>query len=137
MIYDHIVAIRDPLKRDLALEFSRNQNKAICILTETHINHDQIHYIRNNYLGLIFFSPGDSHTKWWLVLLHLGLEGINEVETNPKVRFLHFKVTPSNYRVLCVYPPSGYSTRKQLAKVCFFEGLQNYMGKNMKEMKRI
>ena len=137
MIYDHIVAIRDPLKLDLALEFSRNRNKVICILTETHINHDQIHHIRNNCLGLIFFSPGDSHTKWWLVLLHLGLEGITEVDTNPKGRFLHFKVTPSNYRVLCVYPPSGYSTREQLAKVCFFEGLQDYMEKNMKKMKRI
>ena len=26
-------------------------------LTETHINHDQTHHIRNNWLGPIFFSP--------------------------------------------------------------------------------
>ena len=56
MIYDHIGTIRDPLKQDLALEFCRNQNKVISILTETHINHDQIHHIKNNWLGFNFFS---------------------------------------------------------------------------------
>ena len=58
MIYDHIGTIRDPLKQDLALEFCRNQNKVISILTETHINHDQIHHIKNNWLGFNFFSLG-------------------------------------------------------------------------------
>ena len=49
MIYDHFGSIRDPLKQDVAHEFCRNQNKVInSILTETHINHDQIHHIRNN-----------------------------------------------------------------------------------------
>ena len=33
--------------------------KIISILTETHINHDQIHHTWNNWLGPIFFSPGD------------------------------------------------------------------------------
>ena len=45
-------------KELLALEFCRNQNKVISILTETHINHDQIHHIRNNWLGSNFFSLG-------------------------------------------------------------------------------
>ena len=78
-------------------------------------------------MGTIFFSPGDSHTEGLLVLLHLGLEGVTEVATDPKGRFVSFKVTPSNDRVLCVYAPSGHSTREQLARGCFFEGLQNYM----------
>ena len=69
--------------------------KVISILTETHMNHHQIHHIRNNCLGPIFFSPGDSHTKWMLFLLHLGLEGITEVDTDPKGWFVSFKVTPS------------------------------------------
>ena len=46
------------IKELLALEFCRNQNKVISILTETHINHDQIHHIRNNWLGSNFFSLG-------------------------------------------------------------------------------
>ena len=78
-------------------------------------------------MGPNFFSPGDSHTKGLLVLFHLALEGITEVDTDPKGRFVSFKVTPSNDRVLSVYAPSGYSTREQLARGCFFEGLQNYM----------
>ena len=39
----------------------------------------------------IIFSPGDSHTKESLVLLHPGLEGFTEV---PKEGFVSFKVTP-------------------------------------------
>ena len=62
-IYDYIGSIRDPLKQELALKFCRNQNKVVSILTESHINHDQIHRIGNNWLGFNFFSPGDSQTK--------------------------------------------------------------------------
>ena len=62
-----------------------------------------------------------------LALLHLSLEGITVVDTDPKGRFVSFKVTPSNDRVLCVYAHSRYITREQLAKGRFFEGLQNYM----------
>ena len=55
--------IRDPLKLDLALAFCRKENKSINILTETHINYDQIHHIRNNWLGRISFFLGDSPRK--------------------------------------------------------------------------
>ena len=50
-------------------------------------------------------------------MLHLGLEGITEVDTDPEGRFVSFKVTTS----LCA--PSG----EQLTRERFFEGLQNYM----------
>ena len=63
MIYDHIGGIRDTLKQDMELEFGGNQNKVISILIETHINNDQIHHIRNDWLGSSFFSPGDSGTE--------------------------------------------------------------------------
>ena len=115
MIYDNFGGIRDPLKQNLAPK-QRNRNKDVSILTETHINLDKIHHIRNNWLGAIFFSPGDSHTKGLLVLLHLGLEGVTEIDTDPKGRFVSFKVTPSNDRVLCVYAPSVYSTWEQVAR---------------------
>ena len=138
MIYANFGGIRDPLKQNLALEFCRNQNKNVSILTETHINLDQIHHTRNNWLGPIFFSPGDSHTKGLLVLLRLGLEGVTQVGTDPNGRFVSFKVTLSNDRVLCVYDPSGHSTREQLARGRFFEGLQNYMeNKNEGKEKKI
>ena len=60
-------------------------------------------HIKNNWLGAIFFSPGDNHTRGLLALLHLSLEGVTEVDTDPKGRFVSLKVTPSNGRVLCVY----------------------------------
>ena len=56
-------------------------------------------------MGAIFFFPGDIHTKGLLVLLHLGLEGVNEVDTDAKGRLVSFKITPSNDIVLCVYAP--------------------------------
>ena len=78
-------------------------------------------------LGPIVFSPGDSHTKGLLVVLHLGLEGVTKVDTDPKGRFVSFKVTLYNDWILCVYVPSGDSTREQLSRGRFLEGLQNYM----------
>ena len=127
MIYANVGCIRDPLKQDLVLEFCGKQNKDNSILTETHINHDKIHQIINNWLGPIFLSPRNIHTKGLLSNLHPGLEGITEVETDPEGRFVSFKITLSNNRVLCVCAPSRHCTREQLIKGRFFEGLQNYM----------
>ena len=62
-MYGNVDGIRNPLKQDLELEFCRKQNKGSSILTEININNDQIHHIRDNWLGPIFFSPGDSHTN--------------------------------------------------------------------------
>ena len=42
---DNVGEIRDPVNQDLALEFDRNQNKDVSILTETCINHGQIHHV--------------------------------------------------------------------------------------------
>ena len=47
-------------------------------------------------MGPIFFSLGDTHTNGMLFLLHLGLESVTEVDTDPKERFVSFKVTTSN-----------------------------------------
>ena len=125
--------MKDPLKQDEVFKFCRNRNKDLSILTETHINFDQIQYIRNNWLDVIFFSPGDSHTKRLLVLLNLGLEGVTKVDTDPKGRFVSFKEPPSNDRVLCFYVPSGHNTRGQVARRHFFEGLKRYMEKKNEE----
>ena len=56
------------------------------------MNHDQIHHTKNNRSGPIFFSPGDSHIEGLLFLLHLGLKGVTEVDTDPKGRFVSFTV---------------------------------------------
>ena len=75
-------------------------------------------------------------TKRLFVLLHLGLEGVTRVETDPKGRFAFFKVTPFNDRVLCVYAASGHGNRERLARGRFFEGLQNYMENKNEENKK-
>ena len=62
MTYANIGGIRDPFKVDQALEFYRDENKDFSILTESHINHDQMHHINKNWLNQIFFSTGDSDT---------------------------------------------------------------------------
>ena len=127
MIYANVGSIRDPLKKDLALDFYRKQNKYINILTETHIKHDQILHIRNNWLGLIFLSPGTSHTKGFIAQLHPGLEGVTEVDNGPEGRFVSFKVTLSNNRVLCFCALKGITPESSWLKGVFFERLQNYM----------
>ena len=91
-----LVASEVPWSRIWHLSFAKKE-KDISILPETHINHGQIHHqihIRNNWLGHIFFTHGDSLTKVLLVLLHPGLEGVTEVDTDPKWGFTSFKITP-------------------------------------------
>ena len=60
-------------------------------------------------------------------MLNPGFDEVTEIDTDPKGRFVSFKVTPSKDRVLRVYAPSGHSTRKQLARGRFFEGMQTYI----------
>ena len=48
MLYPNVGVIRNPVKQEITLEFCRNQKRDICILSEAHINHEQIHQIRNN-----------------------------------------------------------------------------------------
>ena len=105
MIYANVGIIRDPLKQDLALDFYRKQNKYISILTETHIKHDQILHLRNNWLDPNFLSPGSSQTKGFIAQLHLRPEGVTEVDTDPKWIFVSFRVTLSNNGVLCFCAP--------------------------------
>ena len=121
MLYAIVGGIRDPGKQEITLEFCKSQDKDICILAETHINHEQIHQIRNNLLGPILFSPGDTFSKGIPILLHPGFSDVTEVDSDPKGRFISFKVAPSDDRVLCVYAPSGHSTREQLTRGRFFE----------------
>ena len=61
-----------------------------------------IKYTIREIIFPIFFSPGDTHTKEMLFLLHLGLECVTEVDTDPKERFVSFKVTTSNEGSLLV-----------------------------------
>ena len=129
--YNNVGGIRDLLKQVCHLSFAEKNPRDIIILTETHINHEQIHHqihIRNNWLGPIVFSPGDSHTKGLLVLLHPVIKGITEVDTELIQKGglcpLRLLLSP---RVLHAYAHAGYSNREQLARGRFFEGLQNYM----------
>ena len=127
MLYASVGGIRDPMKQEITLEYCRNQNKDICILSETHINHEQFHQIRNNWLRPFFFSLGYTFSKGILILLHPGLPDVTEIDSDPNGRFVSLKVAPSDERILCVYAPSGHSNREQLARRCFFEELHNYI----------
>ena len=50
---------------------------------------------------------------------------VSEVETDPEGRFVSFKVNTSKEFSVC--GPPGYSTREQMARGHFFEGIQNHM----------
>ena len=108
--------------------------RVISILTETHINRDQIHHTRNNWLGPILFSPGDTHTNGMLFLLHLGLEGVTEVDTDPKERFVSFKVTTSNEGSLFV-PLQSIAPESSWLGGAFLKDYKNICKIKMREMK--
>ena len=85
-------------------------------------------------MGLIFFFPGDGHTKGMLFLLHLGLEGITEVDTDPKERFVSFKVTTSNEGSLFV-PLQSIAPESSWLGGAFLKDYKNICKIKMREMK--
>ena len=114
MIHVNVVHIKDPSKQDLSLEFCKNKNKSISILTESHINLDQIQHIKRHWLAPSF-SLLENHSDGLPVMLHPD----HTDHADPKWRFLSLQVTPSDDRVLCVYVPSEQSTKKQLTRGVF------------------
>ena len=89
-----------------------------------------IKYTIQEIIFPIFFSSGDTHTKGMLFLLHLGLEGVTEVDTDPKERFVSFKVTTTNEGSLFVLLQSiapesrwlGGAFLKCYKKICKIRG---------------
>ena len=69
-----------------------------------------------------------------LFLLHLGLEGITELNTDPKGRFVSFKVTPSNESFLLVSLQGRASENSWLGGV-FLKGYKILCKIKMREMK--
>ena len=123
LLFSNFSMITDDICQCLSLEagsdtwiLQKPKQKLQHFKSQTHINCDQIYHIRNVWFGFIFFSPGDSHTKRLLVLLHPGLEVVTEVDSDPKWRFISFKVTTSNERFLWVYVPSRHNTTEQLVR---------------------
>ena len=85
-------------------------------------------------MGSIFFSPGDTHTTGILFLLHLGLEGVTEVDTDPKERFISFKVTTSNEVSLFV-PLQGIAPESSWLGGAFLKYYKKIWKIKMREMK--
>ena len=101
-------------------------------MAETHIDNEQIHQIKNNWLGPVLISPGDTFSKGILILLHPGFPDVTEVDSDPNGRFISLKVASSDDRVLCVYAPSGHNNRDQLIRRRFFEEFLNYIDNKFK-----
>ena len=69
-----------------------------------------------------------------LFLLHLGLEGVTEVDTDPKERFVSFNVTTSNESSLFV-PLQGIAAESSCLGAVFLKDYKNIYKIKMREMK--
>ena len=72
--------------------------------------------------------------KECIFLLHLGLEGITEVDTDPKGRFVSFKVTTSNESSLFV-PLQGIAPESSWLGGAFLKDYKIICKIKMREMK--
>ena len=117
------------MKQDLAPEFFRNQEKVISILTETHINHTAYH-IQYSIKEIIDWVPSFSLleivTQKGCFFCFIWVLKVPEVDTDPKGRFLSFKVTPSNESSLLV-PLQGIAPENSWLGALFGRTTQNQM----------
>ena len=123
------------MKQDLALDFYRKRNKYISLLTETHIKHDQILHIRNNWLDPIFLSPGSSHTKGFIAQLHSGLEGVTEVDTIQKGELCPLKSLSLITELSVFVPLEGITPENSLLKGVSLKDNKIIWKINVREMK--
>ena len=97
-------------------------------MTETFINHYEIHHIRNNWLGPILFSAGDSHTKGLPVLFYLGLKVSSRLTLiqNGDLRPLRLLSLMTKFSstlpIQGILPGNNWQSGEH-----FFEGLQSCM----------
>ena len=91
--------------------------------------------MRNNWLGPIFLSPGTSHTKGFIAQIHPGFEGVTEVDTGPKGRFVSFKVTLSNNRFSVFVPLKGLTPESSWLKGVSLKDYKIIWKINVREMK--
>ena len=69
-----------------------------------------------------------------LFFLHLGLEGVTEVDADPKERFVSFKFTTSNASYLLV-PFQGIASESSWLGGAFLKDYKNICKIKMREMK--
>ena len=103
----------------------KKAKKDISILTETHINHDQIYHIRSNWLGFIFFSPGvvtqKEYISYFIRVLRVSLRST----LIQKRGLCPLRGLPQMTEFSLFIP--FQRTREHLVREPFFEGLQDYM----------
>ena len=107
-----LVASDIPLKQNLALQFCRNRNKEVSILIETHMNLDQVHHIRNNWLDAIVFSPEDRKQKDCLPCFIWVLKVSLRFTLIQKGGLFALRLLRLMTRVFCFYAPSQHSTKE-------------------------
>ena len=81
-----------------------------------------------------FFSLLEIVTKGMIFLLHLGLEGITEVDTDPERRFVSFKVTPS-YESSLIMPLQGIAPENSWLGGAFLKDYKIICKIKIREMK--
>ena len=70
-----------------------------------------------------------------LVLIHLGLEDITEVDTDPKENFVSFNVNPSNDRILYFMSVQGIAPGNSWIRGVSLKNYRIISKIEMKEMK--
>ena len=105
--------------------------KVISILTKTHINHNQIHYTKNNWLGSSFSLLEIVIQKECYLCF---IWDITEVDADPEGKFVSFKVTTSNEGFLFV-PLQGIVPENRWLGGAFLKGYKITCKIKMREVK--
>ena len=86
-------------------------------------------------MGLIVFCPGYTHINGMLFLLDLGLEGVTEVETDPKEMFVSFQITTTYNQSSLFVPLQGIAPEDSWLGGAFLKDYKNICKIKMREIK--
>ena len=115
--------LRTKERFDTALQFCENTGAEFSVLQETHLGLDKYIDIKNQWEREIHISPGTMFRDGMLILARNNAPKIDILKSNPKGKYILFRVSDTTDVAAVIYAPSGILKQKQALRQSFFRTL--------------
>ena len=121
----------------VATNFALSEQPDFSVFQETHLDYTHMQDIKNNWDGEFLISPGQTQTGGILILQAQNSPAIKDIKSDPKGRYILFRIKDSNDLVAAIYAPSGASKEKQTERTNFYKHFNKILKKYIKNKDNI
>ena len=118
---------------DTALQFCRNAKADFSILQETHLGPNKFVEIKNQWEGEVYISPGTTFRDGILLLAKATAPKLRILRSDPKGKYIIFRILNTNDVIINIYAPSGIIKEKCELRQNFFRNLNKQIDLHTKK----